>query len=109
MTNEEFLLKVIQQCADGLEMNMRIIKEQKSLQSIDYDIGQMAGIQQALGAINASIRLYDRKVKGTLPQEMIENMKAGAPTLWRLLHAMAYTPDQQKRNTEKNPDKVSLH
>ena len=42
-------------------------------------------------------------------KEMIENMKAGAPTLWRLLHAMAYTPDQQKRNTEKNPDKVSLH
>jgi len=38
---------------------------------------------------------------------MIENMKASAPTVWKLLYALAYTPYQQMRNTEKNPDKVS--
>jgi hypothetical protein len=40
-------------------------------------------------------------------KKMIEDMKDKAPTLWKLLRNMAYTPDQQKRNTEKNPDKVS--
>jgi len=38
--------------------------------------------------------------------EMVEDMKAEAPTLWKLLHSMAYMPEQQRWNTEKNPDKV---
>jgi hypothetical protein len=41
-------------------------------------------------------------------REVIEDMKNDAPILWQLLCTMAYTPDQQKRNTEKNPDKVSV-
>jgi hypothetical protein len=40
-------------------------------------------------------------------EEMIIDMMAKAPTLWKLLRSMAYTSEQQKRNTEKNPDKVS--
>ena len=40
-------------------------------------------------------------------EEMIIDMKAKAPTLWKLLRSMAYTSGQQKQNTEKNPDKVS--
>ena len=40
-------------------------------------------------------------------EEMIIDMQAKAPTLWKLLCSMAYTLGQQKRNTEKNPDKVS--
>jgi hypothetical protein len=38
--------------------------------------------------------------------EMVGDMKAEAPTLWKLLRSMAYMPEQQRRNTEKNPDKV---
>jgi hypothetical protein len=38
--------------------------------------------------------------------EMIEEMKTHAPTLWCILRGLAYTPEQEKRNTEKNPDKV---
>jgi hypothetical protein len=40
--------------------------------------------------------------------EVIEDMKNDALTLWQLLRTMAYIPDQQKQNTEKNPDKVSV-
>jgi hypothetical protein len=38
--------------------------------------------------------------------EMIEEMKTHAPTLWCILWDLAYTPKQEKRNTQKNPDKV---
>ena len=40
--------------------------------------------------------------------QMISSMKTNTPTLWKLLRSMAYTPKQQKVNTEKNPDKVHL-
>lgn len=40
--------------------------------------------------------------------QMINETKIMAPNLWALLHDLAYTPQQQKRNTMKNPDKVSL-
>lgn len=39
---------------------------------------------------------------------LIETMKATAPRLWATLHGPAYTPKQEKRNTMKNPDWVSI-
>jgi hypothetical protein len=38
--------------------------------------------------------------------DMIAKMAVQAPTLWTLLLNLAYTPEQRKRNTTKNPDKV---
>ena len=38
--------------------------------------------------------------------EMIEEMKTHALTLWCILQGLAYTPEQEKRNTENNPDKM---
>jgi hypothetical protein len=40
--------------------------------------------------------------------QMITDMMTNAPTLWKLLRGLAYTPKQHKVNTEKNPDKVSF-
>src|ERR1700736_5677737 len=38
--------------------------------------------------------------------DMIAKMAVRAPTLWILLCNLAYTLEQQKQNTTKNPDKV---
>jgi hypothetical protein len=38
--------------------------------------------------------------------EIISKMKIHAPTLWGLLRSLAYTLRQERRNTEKDPDKV---
>ena len=40
-------------------------------------------------------------------EEIIVVMKTNAPTLWRILRRLAYTPEQEQRNKEKNSDKVS--
>jgi len=40
-------------------------------------------------------------------KEIIHQMAVWAPTLWTTLWNLAYTPEQQKRNTSKNPDKVN--
>ena len=40
-------------------------------------------------------------------KKMIHQMAVCAPTLWTTLRNLAYTPEQQKRNTSKNPDKVN--
>ena len=39
--------------------------------------------------------------------EMIATMNDVAPHLWRLLRSMAYTSEQERRNSAKSPDKVS--
>jgi len=40
-------------------------------------------------------------------EEIIVVMKTNAPTLWHILQRLAYTPEQERKNKEKNPDKVS--
>jgi hypothetical protein len=38
---------------------------------------------------------------------MVHQMAVRAPTLWTTLQNLVYTPEQQKHNTSKNPDKVN--
>lgn len=42
-------------------------------------------------------------------EELIESMKAAAPRLWSLLRSLAYTPKQERRNKQKDPEKVSIN
>ncbi|KAF7980087.1 hypothetical protein HWV62_39892 [Athelia sp. TMB] len=39
---------------------------------------------------------------------IVAETQLAAPRLWQLLRELAYTPQQQKRNTHKNPDKIVL-
>lgn len=41
-------------------------------------------------------------------EDMIKEIKSRAPTLWTVLQSLAYTPEQEHRNSKKNPEKVSI-
>lgn len=54
--------------------------------------------------------IKEETLVGTKFEEMIEEMKSerGAPNIWAMIRQLAYRPKQEKRNTNKNPDKVRI-
>jgi len=72
-------------------------------------------LDRELGAISATLLLptgediKEETFTSLIFDKMINDMKTSAPILWKLLRSMAYTPKQQKVNTEKNPDKVRVN
>lgn len=51
--------------------------------------------------------ICEESLKGVVFDDMIRNIQTNAPTLWKMLLTLAYTPSQDKQNTDKNPRKVS--
>ena len=53
--------------------------------------------------------LSEESLLGIKWQDVIQDVKASAPTTWSLFRRIAYTPKQDSRNKTKNPDPVTYH
>ena len=76
MSNEDFLVETFKGMVSGMELNIALMCEHlsshdESLAS-SFQFGRAAGYSEFLGAVKASLRLYDAKVRGEIPQEMID-------------------------------------
>lgn len=63
--NEQFLLTQIQDVMTGLERNIQFSKHYPEKENLEYHNGQLHGLSNALGAIQAALRIYERKLNGT--------------------------------------------
>jgi len=71
MNNEEFLLRCIKQCVLGIKLNIQDIKDfGEDYKIAGFDDGKICGLLHALGNIQASIRLYEARARGELPDEL---------------------------------------
>lgn len=78
MTSEEVLLSLLKGSIHGLRMNLDVIKmipDTGDNRMAGFDDGKVVGISYAIGSLEATLRLYDRFLKGEMPGEMVERLK----------------------------------
>jgi|GEM_PF-3655643 len=80
MKNEDMLLQLIRGAIHGIEMNLECIKNLPEIVEIPgFDDGKICGLAIARNAMLASLRIYDRWLKGELPDEMTERLEHHEP------------------------------
>jgi|SRR6185436_18684843 len=75
MKNEDFLLKLIQGCVQGMEVNIQCLSNlPENSEMPAFDDGKIVGYATAKNSVLAALRIYDRYLKGELPEEMEEQI-----------------------------------
>lgn len=86
----------------GAKSTLESFASECCLDILDQELEKIAGLLVS----PAGEDIKEEELTSLVFDEMIDKMKKNAPTLWHILRSLAYTSEQEKRNTEKNPDKV---